>query len=48
MLGKHGETKTANNVGICPNVKVQNKIFDSCTIYESEHVQIMRMHIFFI
>jgi hypothetical protein len=39
-LGKQRETKTANNVGICPIGKVQNKIFDSCTLYEPEHVLI--------
>ena len=46
ILGKQGETKTANIVGICPIGKVQNKVFDSCTLYESEHVQILHMHIF--
>lgn len=46
ILGKQGETKTANIVGICPIGKVQNKIFDSCTLYDPEHVQILHMHIF--
>jgi len=32
ILDKQGETKTAHNVGICPIGKVQNKIFDSCTL----------------
>ena len=32
ILGKQGEAKTANNVGICHIGKVQNNIFDSCTL----------------
>jgi hypothetical protein len=32
ILDKQGETKTVNHVGICPIGKVQNKIFDSCTL----------------
>lgn len=48
ILGKQGETKTGNNVGVCPIGKVQNKIFESFTLYESEHVLILRMHIFSI